>query len=177
LETPRLRLREVHGGDAAALRDLFADREVMAHYWDVLTPAAPANWLAAHTRLYASHGYAPWTVELHDGTFVGQCGPLPHEIDGKREVEVICFMKRAYWRGGHSDEACRASIRYAFERIGVERVVALILPANRPSRRLAIRCGLRFERDIIKDGFPMLLYAITRDEFVSATRKGRSRRR
>jgi RimJ/RimL family protein N-acetyltransferase len=144
---------------------MFADREIMAHYLDILTPAASANWLAAHTRLYASLGYGPWTVELHDGTFIGQCGPLPHLIDGKREVEVICFLRRTAWRGGLSDEACLASMRYAFDRIGVERVIALILPANRPSVRLALRCGLTFERDLVHEGFPMALYAVERNAF------------
>lgn len=165
IETPRLRLRDIDGSDVAGVEAMFADREIMAHYLDFITPAAAANWVAAHTHMRASVGFAPWTVELHDGTFVGQCGPLPHLIDGRREVEVICFLRRPYWRGGFSDEACRASVRYAFERIGVERVIALIVPANRPSVRLALRCGLRFERDLVHGGLAFALYAVDRAAF------------
>ena len=165
METARTRLREVSEADLPALEDMFADREIMAHYLDILTPAAAVNWVAAHRRLYAERGFAPWTVELHDGTFVGQCGPLPHTVDGKSEVEVVCFLRRPYWRGGYSDEVGRACVRYTFERLGVPRVIALIRPANRPSIRLALRCGLAFERNVVHDGFPMALYAVAREAF------------
>jgi RimJ/RimL family protein N-acetyltransferase len=165
IETPRLRLREVASADLPALAAMFADREVMAHYLDFLTPAAAANWVATHMQIRAATGYAPWTVELRDGTFVGQCGPLPQLIDGKREVEVVCFLRRRYWRGGFADEACLASVRYAFERIRVDRVIALILPANRPSVRLALRCGLTFERNLVHGGLACALYAVERSVF------------
>jgi RimJ/RimL family protein N-acetyltransferase len=165
LETARTRLREVSATDLPALEAMFADREIMAHYLEFLTPAAATNWIATHRRLYAERGFAPWTVELRDGTFVGQCGPLPHTIEGQSEVEVVCFLRRPYWRGGYSDEVGRACVRYAFERLGVPRVIALILPGNRPSIRLALRCGFRFERNLVHDGFPMALYAVSREDF------------
>jgi RimJ/RimL family protein N-acetyltransferase len=170
LETPRLRLRELRAEDAAQLAELFADRVVMAHYWNFLPPEASVNWAATHARLYETHGYAPWTVELRDGTFVGQCGPLPQSLDGRDEVEIVCFLLRPFWREGYADEACRAAMDFAFELIGVDRVVAMIFPANRPSIRLALRCGFAYERDVIRDGLVMKLYTAGRASLEEAPR-------
>ncbi len=167
-----MRLRELCADDAPRLAELFADRTVMAHYWEYLPPGASENWAATHRGLYATRGYAPWTVELLDGTFAGQCGPLPQSLDGHDEVEIVCFLLRPFWRGGYADEACRASMRFAFEQIGVQRVVALIFPANRPSIRLALRCGFVYEREVVRDGLAMKLYVAPRVSFEESPRAG-----
>jgi [ribosomal protein S5]-alanine N-acetyltransferase len=160
IETPRLRLREPDARDERAVEHLFNDPDVMRHYAQVARPGAGAKWLETVRRVCALHGYGPWTVELRDGTFVGQCGPLAQEIEGEPELEIVCFFERAFWRAGFADEAVRACIVQAFEHIGVQRVIGLIFPQNRPSARLALRCGFRFEREVIKDGATMALYAL-----------------
>jgi RimJ/RimL family protein N-acetyltransferase len=137
----------------------------MRHYGRLANPGAGQTWLGGVRRIYATHGYGPLSVELHDGTFVGQCGPLPQEIDGAREIEIVCFFERPYWRFGLAEEAARACIRDAFERLATERIIALVFPENKPSARLALRCGLRFERDVVVDGSAMRLYALTQADF------------
>jgi RimJ/RimL family protein N-acetyltransferase len=65
---------------------------------------------------------------------------------------------RPFWRVGCAKEASLACGRYAFERIGVSRIVTLIHQENRPPIRLAQRCGLSFKRFIEKDGATAVLY-------------------
>lgn len=161
IETARLRLRPPEARDRDAVEHLFNDPDVMRHYAHIAGPGFGATWLTAVDHLSAVNGYAPWTVELRDGTFVGQCGPLTQEIDGKSEVEIVCFFERAFWRSGYSDEAMHAAIEAAFERIGLPRVIGLVYPQNRPSARLALRCGFAFERNVVvPDGATMALYAL-----------------
>jgi RimJ/RimL family protein N-acetyltransferase len=157
-ETPRLRLRRVESADLPALRSLWTDPFVMRHYPAYRTDDFASDWFACATKLYDALGYGPWTLELRDGTFVGQCGPLPQVVEGRLEVEIVCFLLRRFWRDGYAEEAGRAAIEYAFARLGVPRVIGFIMPENRPSRRLAIRCGFRFERNVERDGTTMAFF-------------------
>ncbi len=159
IETARLRLRELQARDIPELTALLTDPVVMQHYPALQTNEFAAGWYAGVRALYETAGYGPWTLELQDGTFVGQCGPLPHALEGRLEIEIICFMRRPFWRSGYSEEACRACIDYAFERLGVRRIVAFVLPQNRASSRLALRCGLTYERSTERNGAVMALYA------------------
>jgi RimJ/RimL family protein N-acetyltransferase len=93
---------------------------------------------------------------------VGPCGPVPQEIDGRRELEIICFLERPFWRSGYAGEAAQAAIASVLERPAARRIIGLIFPRNRPSVRLALRCGLQFERYLVKDGETMALYALKR---------------
>jgi RimJ/RimL family protein N-acetyltransferase len=168
IETARLRLRAPDARDERAVERLFTDPDVMRHYARFVRRGAGANWLNAVRRCAANDGFAPWTVELHDETFVGQCGPLLQDIGNERAVEIICFFERPFWRAGYADEAVRAAIAAVFERTRVPRIVAIIYPNNRPSVRLALRSGLHFERFVTKNGETMALYALERPEGVCA---------
>ncbi len=165
IRTARLLLRPPDERDGPAFERLFTDPDVMQHYARFAQPGAGARWFAAIRRYARTDGYAPWTVQLHDGTFVGQCGPLLQTVEGRREIEIICFFERPFWRAGYADEAARAAIAAVFERTAAPRIVGLMYPRNRPSVRLALRCGLRFERLVEKDGEPMALYQLERAAF------------
>ena len=136
----------------------------MRHYPLLALPGAGRKWLAGVRRIYEAHGFGPQSVELHDGSFVGQCGPLLQDVAGEREIEIVCFFARPHWRFGLAEEAARASIRYAFDLLDARRVIALVYPENRPSVRLALRCGFRFERNVIIDGASMRLYVLARTD-------------
>src|SRR5262249_10100939 len=49
----------------------------------------------------------------------------------------------------------------------LSRVISLIHPENIPSRRVAEKNGMKVEKDIMFRGFPTLLYAITRQEWLA----------
>jgi RimJ/RimL family protein N-acetyltransferase len=172
IRTARLQLRAPDERDLAAFERMFTDPDVMHHYARFALPGAGARWLAALRRCAATDGSLPWTVELHDGTFVGQCGPLLQDVEGSREVEIICFFERPFWRAGYADEAARAAIAAVFERSAAPRIVGLMYPRNRPSVRLALRCGLHFERLVDKDGEPMALYVLEREAFSATPPRG-----
>ncbi len=163
IETRRVRLRELQAEDDEPVRELFRDAQVMRHFPELQSDEAARGWQSAVRRLYAARGYGPWTVELRDGTFVGQCGPLPQAIDGRYEIEIVVFFRRPFWRAGYAEEAGLACVRYAFERIGVSRIITLIHQANRAPIRLAQRCGMTFERLIEKDGATGVLYTLGAD--------------
>jgi RimJ/RimL family protein N-acetyltransferase len=42
--------------------------------------------------------------------------------------------------------------RYAFEEMGIERLIALIEPENAASERVALKIGMRFDREVTRPG-------------------------
>jgi RimJ/RimL family protein N-acetyltransferase len=109
-------------------------------------------------------GFGVWALELRDGgRFVGYCG-LRH-LAPTDEVELLYGIDRAFWRTGLTTEAARASLRYGFEHMKFERIMAVTIPENTPSRGVMEKCGLRYERDAFYFDLDVVYYAIDRAGF------------
>lgn len=96
-----------------------------------------------------------------DGGFAGYCGIRPLLLNGQREVELAWHVKKTHWNQGIATEAASVSMRLGFDHFGLSRLVAIIHPDNRASRRVAQKLGMAEERSIIHDGEPTVVY-ITR---------------
>ena len=93
---------------------------------------------------------------------IGFCGlqPLPEIEPGTAEIEIGWWLARACWGRGLATEAARAALRDGFERVGLERIVAIAQPANTASIGIMRRLGMRFERMAEPRGIPVVLYAL-----------------
>jgi len=60
------------------------------------------------------------------------------------EIEVGYHLARAFWGRGYATEAARACVRFGFEQLNLERIVAVVQPANVASRRVLEKCGLTY---------------------------------
>jgi RimJ/RimL family protein N-acetyltransferase len=86
-------------------------------------------------------GYCFWVVELREtGEVLGQGGVVPIANVGP-EIELGYRLGRAHWGKGYATEIARASARYAFESIGLDRLIAVTYPENTGSRRVLVKCG------------------------------------
>ena len=75
---------------------------------------------------------------------------------------------------GFATEIGRAGLSLCFESLGAEVVVAFTELTNLASRAVMDRLGMRYERDIVHDGLPMVLYALSRGGAVSSGEEGSS---
>ena len=80
-------------------------------------------------------------VVEHDCEVVGACGLIVSD-DG-HEAELGYWIGQPYWGRGYATEAARTAVAFAFESAEVDRVVALPLSTNVPSRRVLEKAGLR----------------------------------
>ena len=161
LETPRLRLRQMTLADADSLLEIFADPVAMYHYPSTKDRGETEAWIARHRRGYAEHGVGLWIAEFAStGTFAGQCGLVVQEGDGREELEIGYLFLRRHWGQGLATEAARACRDYGFTQLDRERLIAIMTPANRASRRVAEKTGLHFEKQIAWRGLPACVYAI-----------------
>jgi RimJ/RimL family protein N-acetyltransferase len=146
LETARLVIRTFEPRDADPWLALVSDPDVRR-----FLPPGPVPTLedlhAAIERRHAmerERGYAMWAVDLKEtGMFVGQCGLQPVERTGP-EVELAYHFTRASWNKGYATEAAIAVLAYGLGPVGLDRVIAIVMPENVGSWRVMEKAGMRF---------------------------------
>ena len=185
LETDRLILRHIEWSDLDALHALMSHPDVMRYVGNgsrktrQQTERLMGFWIADNGRAWDEHTlerlpqlrraierdahFALWaTVEKRTNRIIGRCGLLAWDLEGRKEVEVGYMIAKAHWGQGFATEAARATRDYAFERLGLERLISLIQPANIASQRVALKIGMAHERDVKVREIPAMVFAIER---------------
>jgi RimJ/RimL family protein N-acetyltransferase len=164
--TTRLDLAEWELGDKQALRPIATDPEVMRYI------AGGIPWSDEQIREFvlrqmghaAERGFCLWKLLLREpraaGRIAGLCGLQP--LVGTEEIEIGWWLERDLWGRGLATEAARAALEFAWERAGLTRVVAIARAENTASRRIMEKLGMRYERDTVHKGFPVVLYSVAR---------------
>jgi [ribosomal protein S5]-alanine N-acetyltransferase len=161
--TARLRLRPFREGDLAALHALWSDPVVGrwvggTHH----TLRESAEELGGHLRHQDRHGFALWAAEERaTGELVGEVGLQLLEGRGP-EVEIGWAVSAAGRGRGLAHEASARWLQAGFEELGLERIVAVVLPGNVASRRLSERLGMHEEGVRHVYGHEHVVYAIDR---------------
>jgi len=166
LETKRLILRYQQASDVVFLVDLWADPEVTRY----MGGPRDRDWLQSGFEETAQDPYAErydlWPViEKETGQVVGHCGLLDKEVEGRTEIELIYVLASSAWGKGYATEMGQALKRYAFEEMGIGRLIALIEPENTASERVAVKIGMRVEKEVIRPGGEVRkVYAVERGD-------------
>lgn len=165
LETERLALRRFELDDIEALFNLYRDPEVRRYFPEgTLSYAETRAELEWYLHGHPQHPELGLWATLHKGTgqFIGRCGLLPWKIDGQDEVEIAYLIAKPYWGQGLGTEAALGIRDYAFEQLGLTRLICLIDERNRPSIRVAEKVGMVFEKEGRDELGPFHLYALQR---------------
>ncbi len=166
LETKRLILRYQQASDVAFLVALWADPEVTRCVGGPRDRERLRSVFEETARNPYAERYDLWPViEVETGQLVGHCGLLDKEVEGRTEIELAYMLASSAWGKGYATEMGRALVRYAFEELGIERLIALIEPGNAASERVAVKIGMRMEREVIRPGGEVRkVYAVERGD-------------
>lgn len=154
LTTQRLLLRQWKPEDLPAFVAMSADPRVMAFIGNgsVRSEAEATATFRSIQEKWEGHSSGLFAVELLDTeSFIGLCGLsepafLPEILPS---VELGWRLHHAAWGHGLGTEAARAVAEWAFDSLGLERLVSVIHVDNLVSRRLAERLGMTRERRTI----------------------------
>ena len=144
--TPRLTLRPWRAADLAPFAQLNADPEVMRYLPRPLTREESDAFAAACQAQIAGRGWDRWAVARRDsGVFVGAVGLSRATFAAAFTpcIEVAWRLSREQWGHGFATEAAAAALGFGFTRLGLAEVLAFTVPANRASRAVMERLGMR----------------------------------
>ena len=153
LETPRLRLRPQKPADLSFLVGLWSDPEVTRFMGGPRDPEELARSFQQVALDPGADKFDLWPVEeRQSGRLVGHCGLLEKQVEGRGEIELVYLIAVPDWGRGLATEIAAALRDRAFGPLGLDRLIALIHPENLASERVALRVGMRLEREIIRPG-------------------------
>ena len=158
LRTGRLWLRPVQYGDLTDLVVLKADPRVFAvMLGGVRTPEQAARELAEDIAFWGQRGAGMWSVRAAgDSAFLGLVG-LHGRPDG-RGIALRFALHAAAQGRGYASEAAGAALRFAHERAGLVRVIAVARASNIGSRQVLGAIGMVLFETYRRDGDEVLLY-------------------
>lgn len=169
IETERLILRKMDNGDYSALCKILQDEDVMYAYEHAFSDDEVDEWLKKQLVRYETDGIGLWAVVLKEnGEVIGQCGLTKQLWWGENIVEVGYLFRKDFWHKGYATEAAVACKDYAFNRLGEKRVYSIIRDLNLPSRRVALRNGMKVCGVQVKHYYgidmPHLIYCISNED-------------
>jgi ribosomal-protein-alanine N-acetyltransferase len=158
IETEHLLLRQFTAADLELYSEcIFADPDVTRFLpkRDISPRERAERVLKYFGEHWQKHGFGDWAVtDKADGQLIGHCGL--NFVPEAGEVEVEYALAKAYWGRGIATEAARASLRYAFETLKLERVIALADPKNIASWRVMEKAGLTYQKEVFFFGMQLV---------------------
>lgn len=163
IETARLQLREFTAEDAAGIFALNSNPDVMKYTGQPLMQniEAAQNFIANYKE-YELHGYGSLACICKEtGAFVGAFGL--RYFAPKNTTGMGGLFLPEYWGKGYATEAASACIKYGFEKLGLEEIIALAAADNKASVVVMDRIGMKPFEELDNNGVKVLIYKITRN--------------
>jgi RimJ/RimL family protein N-acetyltransferase len=149
LETERLNMRELAFDDAPFILTLLNDPSFLRYINDKNVrnlEDARQYMLNGPMNSYARNGFGLYLVALKESqTPIGLCGLLKREELPDADIG-FAFLPE-FWGKGFAQEAAVAVMKDARERLGLTRLLAIVMPDNHASIKLLEKLGMKFERD------------------------------
>lgn len=162
--TNRLIIRELSVKDIPDMYQIYQNPEVKKFIPDI--DEYLENEIEKHKayikNVYNFYGYGLWGVfSKENGNLIGRCGIQNTLVNGQDEIELGYVLDVNHWGYGYALECVRAILKYAFQDLHMDKVIALIHPLNLRSIKVAERVGMKKNTSIIKDGMEYYLYALS----------------
>lgn len=178
IETDRLILRQITKDDAEDILRYLSDTDVMKHYG--LEPFKSIDEALDEISWYRSilekKTGIRWGITLKgQDRVIGSCGFL-NIVPQHYRSETGFELSKEYWGKGIANEAFEVVLKYGFEQMNLQRIQALIEPANLSSQKLVERNGFIKEGLLRKYEFTcgkfddLLMYSLLRQDFYINTK-------
>ena len=166
-ETERLILREFSFDDAENLYMLNLDPDVIRYTGDPpFESKETARLFIYNYKDYKINGYGRWSIDLKsDGSFIGWAGL---KLNKHNDVDLGYRLLKSAWGNGYATEAAQGCIKYGFEQLGQNEIIARVIPENVASVKVIEKLGM----DFYKKGTCNSLdnasyYKLSREEYLS----------
>lgn len=181
LTTPRLRLRQWSASDLEPWAALNSDPRVMEYFPAMLDAEASRTSRDRIVEAIEKQGWGLWAAErLDTGAFIGFIGlQHPRFEPFLGDVEIGWRLAYEHWGQAFAPEGALAALSFAFESLGLERVISMTTRPNLRSMRVMEKLGMvrvpeaDFDHPRVPEGHPLrrhVLYTLERADLVKSVR-------
>ena len=154
LETERLALRKFTTKDSEFILKLLNEPAFIENISDkgVRTIRDAENYILTVPKAsYEKHGFGLWLIELKDKSIpIGMCGLLKRAY--LRDIDVGYAILTEYYSKGYATEAVQGVTKYAFEKLGIKRLTAIVNPQNYQSLKVLDKTGFIYDKSFTMPG-------------------------
>jgi RimJ/RimL family protein N-acetyltransferase len=171
IQTPRLTLRPWRADDAEEWAEMWADPRVVEFMGAPRERAASREQARRLAAKLEENGYGWWVAEVTaTGAFAGAIilQDVPFAAHFTPALEVGWHLAHAHWKHGYATEGGSAAIRFAFETLGRDEVVAITARSNVRSQAVMERIGMTrdlegdFDNPLVPPESPLLRHVLYR---------------
>jgi [ribosomal protein S5]-alanine N-acetyltransferase len=133
ISTERLIIRPFIEADKEALISIIGDPQVMRYSLNgpITIEQAREQLRDKNISFYENEDYGMLALTRKmDGALIGYAGLLKQEIDGEQKIKISYRLHPNYWKQGFAIEAAKAIINYAFIKVKLKEIIAIIDPDN-----------------------------------------------
>lgn len=145
IETKRLVLRQWCSTDLEPLSRLNADPRVMEYFPSVLTYEESQALLQREYNHIEEHGWGKWAVALKEtGELIGRIGleEVDFQVSFSPNIELGYRLAFEHWSKGYASEGASAVLKYGFNRLGLNEIIAFTPVQNLRSQLVMQRIGM-----------------------------------
>lgn len=160
IKTARLVLQPLRSTDAERLVQIYQRKGVLRYFPNPNPPQLERvqRFIAEQQGHWEVHGYGNWgIIAKGESEIIGWAGLqyLP-ELE---ETEVGFLLDHSYWGKGYATEVALASLKFGFEQVEADHIIALVHPENLASRRVIEKCGMDLRETLSLWGMELMCFS------------------
>ena len=165
-ETERLLIRPLLQEDIKKWEVFFQSPSSLLYFPPFLTGNAQKDakfWIDKQLVRYKENRFGLHAlIEKESSNFVGQCGLLAQEIDGKTEIEIGYSLLPHFEGKGYATEAAIFFKNYAFKNNLADSVISIIHRDNIGSQNVARKNGMKIWKETNFHGIEMFVFRVAK---------------
>jgi ribosomal-protein-alanine N-acetyltransferase len=162
LETQRLRLKPIRGGDLNTLHSIFTNPYVRKYLNDdkIFSMLLVAEMIVENQRLFMDRQFGLWFIEAKDTSqIIGFVGLW--YFFGEEQPQLVYALLPEATKNGYASEAATKILEYSFCTLGYDYLIASCNKSNLESRKLAERIGMEEVEEKVVHGSSIIFLKIT----------------
>jgi len=167
--TERLITRKLQFEDYNPWTRFLEDKKVVRFFPNVGDMGAEDRakmWMEKALQRYRDKEYGLHALlDKNTGEFIGQCGLLSQEVDGRPELEVGYHLFPEYWGKGYATEAATFFRDFAFNNSLSNSIISIIHTENLPSQKVAGRNGMSREKETLWKNLKVFIFRVNYEQW------------
>lgn len=141
----RLGFRNWNSNDLSVFSKINADPEVMEHFPKLLTHRETEAFIERLQEHFQKHGYTYYATDvLETGELIGFIGLAyqDYKTSFNPATDIGWRLKKSVWGNGYATEGAKRCLKFAFEELGLSRIIATCTLDNFKSEHVMKKIGM-----------------------------------